>query len=100
MNLLAAQDLVFFKQSDILLFNQVRQCIRRCFTAQQTSSSCFFNPFIGVSITIKHDSTTLFQGCDKYLFQSWFKFRSEEHTSELQSRGHLVCRLLLEKKKK
>src|SRR5437870_7316236 len=27
-------------------------------------------------------------------------YRSEEHTSELQSRGHLVCRLLLEKKKK
>src|SRR5690625_5211910 len=27
-----------------------------------------------------------------------FKERSEEHTSELQSRGHLVCRLLLEKK--
>src|SRR2546422_5126193 len=28
------------------------------------------------------------------------EFRSEEHTSELQSRLHLVCRLLLEKKKK
>src|SRR2546429_3679987 len=28
------------------------------------------------------------------------KLRSEEHTSELQSRLHLVCRLLLEKKKK
>src|SRR5690625_6548131 len=28
-----------------------------------------------------------------------FLFRSEEHTSELQSRGQLVCRLLLEKKK-
>src|SRR5207253_9438162 len=28
-----------------------------------------------------------------------FEVRSEEHTSELQSRGHLVCRLLLEKKK-
>src|SRR3712207_7075425 len=27
------------------------------------------------------------------------KFRSEEHTSELQSRQYLVCRLLLEKKK-
>src|SRR5690625_5998034 len=27
-----------------------------------------------------------------------FDRRSEEHTSELQSRGHLVCRLLLEKK--
>src|SRR2546429_1398806 len=29
-----------------------------------------------------------------------FAARSEEHTSELQSRLHLVCRLLLEKKKK
>src|SRR5947199_630963 len=29
-----------------------------------------------------------------------FRFRSEEHTSELQSLRHLVCRLLLEKKKK
>src|SRR2546422_4928982 len=28
-----------------------------------------------------------------------FRSRSEEHTSELQSRLHLVCRLLLEKKK-
>src|SRR5690625_4799212 len=28
-----------------------------------------------------------------------YDLRSEEHTSELQSRGHLVCRLLLEKKK-
>src|SRR5690554_7353603 len=28
------------------------------------------------------------------------EYRSEEHTSELQSRPHLVCRLLLEKKKK
>src|SRR5690625_6394536 len=31
--------------------------------------------------------------------QSEINSRSEEHTSELQSRGHLVCRLLLEKKK-
>src|SRR5690606_39533550 len=29
----------------------------------------------------------------------WVVFRSEEHTSELQSRENLVCRLLLEKKK-
>src|SRR2546430_5445049 len=28
------------------------------------------------------------------------RFRSEEHTSELQSQSNLVCRLLLEKKKK
>src|SRR2546422_4466927 len=32
--------------------------------------------------------------------QSLVMVRSEEHTSELQSRLHLVCRLLLEKKKK
>src|SRR2546422_1590593 len=32
--------------------------------------------------------------------EALWKQRSEEHTSELQSRLHLVCRLLLEKKKK
>src|SRR2546426_9246173 len=32
--------------------------------------------------------------------ESWFQDRSEEHTSELQSPCNLVCRLLLEKKKK
>src|SRR2546422_6846351 len=35
-----------------------------------------------------------------FLFHRWDGARSEEHTSELQSRLHLVCRLLLEKKKK
>src|SRR5690625_7467242 len=34
-----------------------------------------------------------------YIIANYFGLRSEEHTSELQSRGHLVCRLLLEKKK-
>src|SRR5690625_6223266 len=33
------------------------------------------------------------------VYENRLGFRSEEHTSELQSRGHLVCRLLLEKKK-
>src|SRR3989442_5470558 len=35
--------------------------------------------------------------CSCWNWNSWM--RSEEHTSELQSRPHLVCRLLLEKKK-
>src|SRR6266550_4210778 len=50
-------------------------------------------------------------GSDSHRAASWAHFfrsrivppapgRSEEHTSELQSRLHLVCRLLLEKKKK
>src|SRR5207253_8481528 len=33
---------------------------------------------------------------DSHVTHSTTPFRSEEHTSELQSRGHLVCRLLLE----
>src|SRR2546422_7964284 len=38
---------------------------------------------------------------NRWATSSWRKrMRSEEHTSELQSRLHLVCRLLLEKKKK
>src|SRR5207253_4941562 len=37
---------------------------------------------------------------DKIKSVTILRERSEEHTSELQSRGHLVCRLLLEKKKK
>src|SRR5439155_27051455 len=37
--------------------------------------------------------------CGEHRSPGFFE-RSEEHTSELQSRGHLVCRLLLEKKKK
>src|SRR5207253_7741118 len=37
-------------------------------------------------------------GCRGSKLPYWIQ-RSEEHTSELQSRGHLVCRLLLEKKK-
>src|SRR2546430_12013141 len=32
--------------------------------------------------------------------ERWIEMRSEEHTSELQSQSNLVCRLLLEKKKK
>src|SRR5205085_2974728 len=55
--------------------------------------------------------TTLFRSGETYLLlalaccgppgrRSARLFRSEEHTSELQSQSNLVCRLLLEKKKK
>src|SRR6202043_1692116 len=37
--------------------------------------------------------------CSSFIRWLPSKARSEEHTSELQSRGHLVCRLLLEKKR-
>src|SRR5439155_18641726 len=39
-------------------------------------------------------------GATASLSRAASRARSEEHTSELQSRGQLVCRLLLEKKKK
>src|SRR5690625_6124949 len=38
-------------------------------------------------------------GCYRQSLELAYAIRSEEHASELQSRGHLVCRLLLEKKK-
>src|SRR5690554_4521227 len=46
---------------------------------------------IGRGVTVGHHA--MLHGCT-------IGDRSEEHTSELQSRPHLVCRLLLEKKKK
>src|SRR5436309_5444878 len=44
---------------------------------------------------VKHSA-----GLTVMLLSSCSRMRSEEHTSELQSRENLVCRLLLEKKKK
>src|SRR5690606_39875032 len=57
---------------------RVRQCTRKL-TSQPSSTTTI--------------STTPPAGRSKW-------YRSEEHTSELQSRENLVCRLLLEKKKK
>src|SRR5690625_7066143 len=48
----------------------------------------------GAYLPVMCDTLVMTEGSGLYLAG-----RSEEHTSELQSRGHLVCRLLLEKKK-
>src|SRR5438552_15125275 len=51
-------------------------------------------------IVIDKDNTTIVGGKGKHVeIQGRIAQRSEEHTSELQSPDHLVCRLLLEKKK-
>src|SRR2546429_1415913 len=57
-------------------------------------------PVASNSSTRKNTSTTLRMPPVSADLMSSCRKRSEEHTSELQSRLHLVCRLLLEKKKK
>src|SRR5947208_12124310 len=49
---------------------------------------------------IRSIATALNSNCWTMRLTELFRKRSEEHTSELQSPDHLVCRLLLEKKKK
>ena len=49
-------------------------------------------------ILVREHKTVATHGPARIILSS--KLRSEEHTSELQSRQYLVCRLLLEKKKK
>src|SRR5205809_1430282 len=66
--------------------------------------------FLGVTLYLHRDQShggLILHPSLRHLFRFWLWFssgaitkeRSEEHTSELQSRLHLVCRLLLEKKK-
>src|SRR2546429_3054376 len=66
-----------------------------------------FRSWIGVSMTLRRAADAgrspwwgllFFVPVVNYAVMAWLA-RSEEHTSELQSRLHLVCRLLLEKKK-
>src|SRR3712207_7358844 len=67
-------------------------------TLFRSISSCLaisIKIFSGVFFIIFLISSTMIKLCQIILFTE----RSEEHTSELQSRQYLVCRLLLEKKK-
>src|SRR5207253_11093776 len=75
-------------------------------SAVANSSPAFFNSTCVVnSKSLPSILTGIFPvfatnlSCDDGSSFACLKSRSEEHTSELQSRGHLVCRLLLEKKK-
>src|SRR3712207_7755135 len=68
------------ERSQWACWQPVRLCQRRC------------SAFLALSLRIKQ--------IGGQLVLELFPLRSEEHTSELQSRQYLVCRLLLEKKKK
>src|SRR3989442_10383397 len=58
------------------------------------------HPDAGVAQRDAHVGSGLDPGVERPIRRAEPRARSEEHTSELQSRPHLVCRLLLEKKKK
>src|SRR5690625_6593523 len=77
-----------------------RSAVRFC-TALRTFSSKGILPTYS-SVTSKNRSHTLLSLPNmerpSWALRVMLATRSEEHTSELQSRGHLVCRLLLEKK--
>src|SRR5690625_6996424 len=59
---------------------------------ENDSESPFYGIYYGKNLVARMSLYKIKKKYDEY--------RSEEHTSELQSRGHLVCRLLLEKKNK
>src|SRR3712207_8005697 len=77
-----------------------------CVTLRPIKACCFNTPVPGMDADVLDEAGAPVRGAvgELVVRQPWVGmtrgFRSEEHTSELQSRQYLVCRLLLEKKKK
>src|SRR5207253_3893764 len=70
---------------------------RGLYTKQMPAKTIRTTSFCFTRLLLKLNSQCLF-ACHGESNSIGLVSRSEEHTSELQSRGHLVCRLLLEKK--
>src|SRR5207253_9993989 len=83
------------------LFRSRSECRRRKPPPSRIRLAAVVEPFCCQKISV--DETREDHACEKGSAEAGDPFarmiRSEEHTSELQSRGHLVCRPLLEKKK-
>src|SRR3712207_7893038 len=75
------------------LVQRRREAVQRCIVHKQRIRANFLRHGARVDAwaVLHHDDV---------LIRNRLALRSEEHTSELQSRQYLVCRLLLEKKKK
>src|SRR5439155_22597511 len=100
----------------LLLFIDTLSIFSLTITTSILSSFFFFNdtatteiytlslhdalPIFGRKVYERHRADLERRHRGRYVLIDVKTERSEEHTSELQSRGHLVCRLLLEKKKK
>src|SRR2546429_7058728 len=74
-----------------VLISPTKVCFCFCLTRSGTRSLLIYQKG-------KRSGSRNVRSC-KQLSSIRYQHRSEEHTSELQSRLHLVCRLLLEKKK-
>src|SRR2546430_4967912 len=87
LNVVVHQDLIQVLEEDIFSTQQ-----NKALSAAICESNVPWGETQPPTALILHD--------DYKLMHSWATHRSEEHTSELQSQSNLVCRLLLEKKKK
>src|SRR5436305_6565351 len=87
---------IHFKASLLIFFLMIRRPPSSTLFPYTTLFRSFSNPLMRSPPPASRYGTTMDQWQCRHV--PWW--RSEEHTSELQSRPHLVCRLLLEKKKK
>src|SRR5690349_24019045 len=84
------------RSSDLIIVNIPGYRLTAFKTGQDVEADMLAMDVV-VGAAVKHDTPLLAVSMVAVQFQpAW---RSEEHTSELQSRRDLVCRLLLEKKK-
>src|SRR5690625_6228316 len=81
----------------MLLFSELRYETLDVVSEGKTYLNMYFINMVIGSLVYLIQFSGSYQGA--WIFGAAGVRRSEEHTSELQSRGHLVCRLLLEKKK-
>src|SRR5690625_3843710 len=101
--------LLSFFASSLFYFPSISPCLRHVHSFPTRRSSDLVGGLLGGELLAEHGHDLLTENVE--LLQHGLErqarvvheeelalVRSEEHTSELQSRGHLVCRLLLEKK--
>src|SRR6266700_8176710 len=98
--------MLYFLQSLMILFSScstmmLRACFSYCFFFNDTATTEIYTLSLHDALPIS-DKTAGRRRRPAALTNAIRRLvlRSEEHTSELQSRENLVCRLLLEKKKK
>src|SRR5258705_8234787 len=72
---------------------------RSCVEPSAPPAECAVGHYERTTLTHQAQIFVMSIGIPVHVFRRKFETRSEEHTSELQSLRHLVCRLLLEKKK-